>query len=224
MTGWQWHQPNHMLAICTLLQKITAPTPHQSHFYGPDVLPDTHPTVSKHWRPSCCSSDSILPLCISWMYTDMEILNVGAVIPSKVPHPMGYLANHSLLGSLTPCVCHPRHHFSAVDCCVCMIVLTLQAGFILPVFLSVECYLKYTFCHVMLLLYLISTATLPIGCLFIKQHSSKQHSSWLSILCIVGNLLLRFAAGWKTYSSTPICRCGHDEQPYIWHSYCCHTR
>ena len=50
MMGWQWHQLNHMQAICTSLQKMTTPAPHQSDFYGPAALPDTQPTVSKHWR------------------------------------------------------------------------------------------------------------------------------------------------------------------------------
>ena len=48
--GWQWHQLNHMQAICTLLQKITTPAAHESDFYGPNALPDTQPTASKHWR------------------------------------------------------------------------------------------------------------------------------------------------------------------------------
>jgi len=48
MMGWQWHQLNHMQAICTSLQKITTPAPHQSDFYGPGALPDTQPTASKH--------------------------------------------------------------------------------------------------------------------------------------------------------------------------------
>ena len=48
--GRQWHQLNHMQAICTLLQKITTPALHQSDFYRPDDLPDTQPTASKHWR------------------------------------------------------------------------------------------------------------------------------------------------------------------------------
>ena len=52
MMGRQWHQLNHMQAICTLsLQEITTPAPHQSDFYGQDALPDTQPTASKHWRP-----------------------------------------------------------------------------------------------------------------------------------------------------------------------------
>ena len=33
MMGWQWHLLNHMQAICTLLQKITTPAPHQSDFF-----------------------------------------------------------------------------------------------------------------------------------------------------------------------------------------------
>ena len=49
-TGRQWHQLNHMQAICTSLQKTTIQAPHQSDFYGPDALPDTQPTASKHWR------------------------------------------------------------------------------------------------------------------------------------------------------------------------------
>ena len=44
--GWQWHQLNHMQAICTLLQKKTTPAPHHSDFYRPDALPDTQPTAS----------------------------------------------------------------------------------------------------------------------------------------------------------------------------------
>ena len=52
MTGWQWHQLNHMQTICYLFQKITTPAPHQSDFYGPDALPDTQPTASKHWKLS----------------------------------------------------------------------------------------------------------------------------------------------------------------------------
>jgi len=51
MMGWQWHQLSHMQAICTLLQKIAMPAPHQSCFYGPDALSDTQLTASKHWRP-----------------------------------------------------------------------------------------------------------------------------------------------------------------------------
>jgi len=48
MMGWQWHQLNHMQAICTLLLEITMPAPHQSDFYGLGALPDTQPTASNH--------------------------------------------------------------------------------------------------------------------------------------------------------------------------------
>jgi len=34
MMGWQWHQMNHMHAICTSLQKKTMPAPHQLDFTG----------------------------------------------------------------------------------------------------------------------------------------------------------------------------------------------
>ena len=45
--GWQWHQLNHMQAICTSLQKITTSAPHYSGFYGPDALPAAQPTALK---------------------------------------------------------------------------------------------------------------------------------------------------------------------------------
>ena len=48
MMGWHWHQLDHMQAICTSLQKVTMPAPHQSDFYGLDALPDSQPTASKH--------------------------------------------------------------------------------------------------------------------------------------------------------------------------------
>ena len=52
MMVWQWHQLNHMQAVCTSLQKTTTTTPHQSDFYGPDAFSDNQSTASKHWRPS----------------------------------------------------------------------------------------------------------------------------------------------------------------------------
>jgi len=45
-TGISW-------AICKSAphsRQITMPAPHCSVFYGPDALPATQPTVSKHWR------------------------------------------------------------------------------------------------------------------------------------------------------------------------------
>ena len=47
MMRWQWHQLNHLQAICASLQKITMPAPHHSGFRGPDALQST---ASKHWR------------------------------------------------------------------------------------------------------------------------------------------------------------------------------
>jgi len=46
MTGWQWHQLDHMQSNCTLLQ--TTPVRHHSDFYRPDALPAAQPTASKH--------------------------------------------------------------------------------------------------------------------------------------------------------------------------------
>jgi len=60
--GMQWHQQDHMQTIC---RQITTPTPHHSIFYSPDALPDTQPTVSKHWRRIECSIiDDILNVCV----------------------------------------------------------------------------------------------------------------------------------------------------------------
>ena len=50
MMGWQCHQLNHIQAICTLFEKVTMPAPCQSDFYGPDALPVSQPTATKHWR------------------------------------------------------------------------------------------------------------------------------------------------------------------------------
>jgi len=60
--GWQWHQLNHVQAICTSLQKITTPAPHQSDFTG-----RIHPTNSvkalKAINSVCCSS----LISVHWM-------------------------------------------------------------------------------------------------------------------------------------------------------------
>jgi len=43
-------------------RQITAPMPHQLDFYRPDALPDSKPTVLKHWRQHyalCASSFSV---------------------------------------------------------------------------------------------------------------------------------------------------------------------
>jgi len=44
MTGWQWHQLDHMQIICTLLLAITSPL----NFLQADALLDAQRTVSKH--------------------------------------------------------------------------------------------------------------------------------------------------------------------------------
>ena len=73
--GWQWHQPNHMQAICTSLQKIATPAPHQSDFYGPDALPDTQPTASKHWRHSCFYYSDIIHSVNAKALTDIRLFS-----------------------------------------------------------------------------------------------------------------------------------------------------
>jgi len=50
MTGWQWHQLDHMQIICTSLQADNHASTSSLNFYRLDALPDTQPTVSKHWR------------------------------------------------------------------------------------------------------------------------------------------------------------------------------
>jgi len=51
MTGWQWHQLEHMQIICTSFQRDN----HTSRsslkfFYRPAALPDTQLKVSKIWK------------------------------------------------------------------------------------------------------------------------------------------------------------------------------
>jgi len=48
MTGWQWHQLDHMEIICTLQQTDNHAITSSLSFYSPDALPAAQPTVSKH--------------------------------------------------------------------------------------------------------------------------------------------------------------------------------
>ena len=49
MTGWQWHQLDHMQVICTSLPTDNhASTSSLKFFYGPDTLPAAEPTASKY--------------------------------------------------------------------------------------------------------------------------------------------------------------------------------
>ena len=49
ITGWQWHQLNHMQIICTSLQTDNHGSTSSLHiFYRPDALPAAQPTASKH--------------------------------------------------------------------------------------------------------------------------------------------------------------------------------
>ena len=51
MTGWQWHQPNHVQIVCTSLQTDNHASTSSLHiFYRLDALPAAQPTASKHWK------------------------------------------------------------------------------------------------------------------------------------------------------------------------------
>ena len=75
MMGWQWHQLNHMQAICTSLQQKTTPAPHQSDSYGPGALPDTESTASKHWS----SVNNIINISL-FHCSSFTMMNLGSCV------------------------------------------------------------------------------------------------------------------------------------------------
>jgi len=48
MTGWQWHQLDHMQIICPSLQTDNHTSTSPLSLYRPDALPAAQPTASKH--------------------------------------------------------------------------------------------------------------------------------------------------------------------------------
>jgi len=46
MTGWQWHQMDHMQITCTSLQTDNHASTTSFSFYRSDALPDAQPTAS----------------------------------------------------------------------------------------------------------------------------------------------------------------------------------
>jgi len=48
--GWQWHQLDHMQAICTSLDTGNHTNASSVNFHRLDAHHGTQPTVSKHWR------------------------------------------------------------------------------------------------------------------------------------------------------------------------------
>jgi len=46
MTGWQWHQLDHIQSICTSLQTDNHASTSSLIFYRPDALPGAQPTAS----------------------------------------------------------------------------------------------------------------------------------------------------------------------------------
>ena len=56
ITGWQWHQLDHMQIMCTSLQTDNHASTSSLNFYRLKPLPDAQPTVSKYtqfWRQNC---------------------------------------------------------------------------------------------------------------------------------------------------------------------------
>jgi len=49
-------------------RQITTPVPHHSVFYGPDALPATQPTVSKHWRRKAHEHEVTLKSSVCCLY------------------------------------------------------------------------------------------------------------------------------------------------------------
>jgi len=50
MTGWQWHQLDHMQIICTSLQTDNHASTSPLSFYSLDAIPAAKLIASKHWR------------------------------------------------------------------------------------------------------------------------------------------------------------------------------
>ena len=50
ISGWQWHQLDHMQTICTSLQTDNHTNTPSHNFYRPDALPGAQPTVLKRCR------------------------------------------------------------------------------------------------------------------------------------------------------------------------------
>jgi len=48
VSGWQWHQLDHMQTICISIQTDNHMNTSSLNFYRPDVVPDAQPTVSKY--------------------------------------------------------------------------------------------------------------------------------------------------------------------------------
>ena len=95
--GWQWNHLNHMQDICTSLQKITMPLPHQSDFYGPDALPDTQPIASKHWKHTSVS-------LTNWILADSSSAYAASVRDNWLFHSASIWARRAqLLSTFESC-------------------------------------------------------------------------------------------------------------------------
>ena len=81
MTGWQWHQLDHMQIVCTSLQTDNHASTSSLNLYRPDALPGAHPTASKHWRhpvlPAYCQLTGTFSILIyQWMILSSDLFQI----------------------------------------------------------------------------------------------------------------------------------------------------
>jgi len=62
----QWHQLDHMQAICTSILTDNHTNTSSLNFYRTDALPDTQPTVSMHRKPMCSMRRNECSWCAYW--------------------------------------------------------------------------------------------------------------------------------------------------------------
>jgi len=79
MTGWQWHQLDHLQIICTALQTDNHASTSSLNFYRPDALPDTQPTTVK--APTAAESDFVAV----WVIKTLPMAHIYCNIMTKQP-------------------------------------------------------------------------------------------------------------------------------------------
>jgi len=62
----QWHQLDHMQAICTSILTDNHINTSSLNFYRTDALPDTQPTASTHRKPMCSMRRNECSWCAYW--------------------------------------------------------------------------------------------------------------------------------------------------------------
>ena len=123
MTGWQWHQLDHMYIICTLLQTYNHASTSSLIFYGPDALPDAQPTASKHWRQLGCViagegtaglSVVVMVMMTLMLITQRRCVDRAACVlifrhTHRRPQPRRTSLRHRLRGSREQGLLHHQH-------------------------------------------------------------------------------------------------------------------